>query len=165
MIGEKLVKAINEQINKEFYSSYLYLSMAAHFDSIALPGFASWLKTQASEEWGHGMKFYEYLYEVGAAVELKAIEVPPAKFGTPKEIFETVLEHEKKVTASINAIYDLAKAENDPKTELMLHWFINEQVEEEKNARDLIDQLGMAGNNSFGVMFMDKHVLGARKAD
>ncbi len=165
MISEKLQKAINEQINKEFYSSYLYLAMAAHFDAGALPGFAKWMKVQAAEEWGHGMKFYEYLYEVGGKVELGAIPLPPAKFGTPKEIFETVLEHEKSVTASINAIYDLAKKENDPKTELMLHWFINEQVEEEKNDRDIIDQLTMAGNNSFGIMFLDQHVLGSRKGD
>lgn len=165
MYNEKLAKAINEQINKEFYSSYLYLSMAAHFDAKALPGFARWMKIQASEEWGHGMKFYDYLYEVGAPVELKAIAAPPVQFGTPKEIFEQVLAHEKSVTASINAIYDLAKAEKDPKTEIMLHWFINEQVEEEKNDRDILDQLEMAGPNSFGIMFLDKHVLGARKGD
>lgn len=165
MINEKLKQAINDQINKEFYSSYLYLAMAAHFDAIALPGFAKWMKVQAAEEWSHGMKFYEYLYEAGSSVELKAIELPPAKFGTPKEIFQQVFAHEQLVTASINAIYFLAKEENDPKTELMLHWFINEQVEEEKNARDLIDQLEMAGSGSFGILFMDKHVLGARKAD
>jgi ferritin len=165
MLNEKLTKAINEQINKEFYSSYLYLAMAAHFDAKALPGFAKWMKVQASEEWGHGMRLYEYLTEVGAPVELAAIALPPSKFGTPKEIFEQSLEHERMVTASINAIYDLAKKENDPKTELMLHWFINEQVEEEKNARDIIDQLEMGGGNSFGIMFMDKHVLGERKAD
>ena len=165
MFNEKLKKAINEQINKEFYSSYLYLAMAAHFDANALPGFAHWMKAQAAEEWEHGMKFYGYLYEVDSSVELKGIETPPAKFGSPKEIFEQVLEHEKAVTASINAIYDLARAENDSKTELMLHWFINEQVEEEKNARDILDQLEMAGTNSFGILFLDKHVLGARKED
>lgn len=80
-------------------------------------------------------------------------------------MFQQVYEHEQSVTASINAIYELAKKVGDPKTELMLHWFINEQVEEEKNARDIIDQLTMAGNNSFGIMFMDQHVLGARKDD
>ncbi len=165
MFNAKLSKAINEQINKEFYSSYLYLAMAAHFDAKALPGFARWMKAQAAEEWEHGMKFYEYLYEVDSSVELKGIDTPPVKFGSPKEIFEQVLEHEKSVTASINAIYELAKKENDPKTELMLHWFITEQVEEEKNARDILDQLEMAGNNSFGIMFLDKHVLGARKGD
>jgi ferritin len=165
MYNEKLAKAINDQINKEFYSSYLYLAMAAHFDAKALPGFAQWMKAQAAEEWQHGMKFYEFLYEVDASVSLQGIETPPATFGTPKEVFEQVLEHEKKVTASINAIYDLAKKENDPKTELMLHWFITEQIEEEKNARDILDQLEMTGGNTFGILFLDKHVLGARKAD
>lgn len=165
MLSEKLQKAINEQINKEFYSSYLYLGMAAHFDAKALPGFASWMKLQASEEWSHGMKFYEYLYEVGAKAELKAIAAPPAEFGTAEAIFKEVLAHEKSVTASINAIYDLARSENDPKTELMLHWFINEQVEEEKNAQDILDKLTMTGGNSFGIMFLDQHVLGARKGD
>ncbi len=165
MFNEKLKKAINEQINKEFYSSYLYLAMAAHFDAKALPGFAKWMKVQAAEEWSHGMKFYEYLYEVGSSVELKAIELPPVQFTTPKEIFQQVLAHEQFVTASINSIFELAKAEKDSKTELMLHWFINEQVEEEKNARDILDKLEMSGNNSFGIMFLDQHVLGSRKGD
>lgn len=163
MYNEKLKKAINDQINKEFYSSYLYLAMAAHFDSKALPGFAKWMKKQAAEEWGHGMKFYEFLYEVGSSVELKAIELPPLKFGSPKEIFQQSLAHEQVVTASINAIFSLAQEEKDPKTEMMLHWFINEQVEEEKNARDILDQLEMGGSNPFGIMFMDKHILGERK--
>lgn len=165
MYNEKLAKAINDQINKEFYSSYLYLAMGAHFDAAALPGFAKWMKLQAAEEWGHGMKFYDFLYEVDSKVELQAIALPPIKFGTPKEIFEEVLAHEKTVTASINAIYELAKKENDPKTELMLHWFINEQVEEEKNAKEILDKLAMSGGNSFGIMFLDQHVLGSRKGD
>lgn len=165
MLSENLKKAINEQINKEFYSSYLYLAMAAHFDAQTLPGFAKWMKIQATEEWGHGMKFYEFLYETGSSVELKSIDLTAQKFGTPKEIMQQVLAHEQFVTASINDIYELARKEKDPKTELMLHWFINEQVEEEKNARDLIDQLEKTGTNSFGIMFMDTHVLGSRKAD
>ncbi len=165
MLSEKLRKAINEQINKEFYSSYLYLAMAAHFDANALPGFAKWMKVQASEEWGHGMKFYEYLQEVGARAELAAIPQPPVQYGSPKEIFDLVYAHEQGVTASINEIYALAQAEKDPKTELMLHWFINEQIEEEKNDRDILDKLAMTGNNAFGIMFLDQHVLGERKAD
>ena len=163
MINDKLKTAINEQINKEFYSSYLYLSMAAHFDAHALPGFAKWMKVQASEEWAHGMKFYDYLTEVGSQVTLAAIALPPTKFGTPKEIFQQVYDHEQMVTASINAIYELAKSEKDPKTEIMLHWFINEQIEEEKNDRDILDQLEQSGSNGFGIMFMDQHVLGSRK--
>lgn len=163
MLSDTLTKAINDQINKEFYSSYLYLAMAAHFDAKALPGFSSWMKVQASEEWGHGMKFYQYLYEVGSVATMRQINAPPASFGTPTETFELVLEHEREVTASINAIFELAKAEKDSKTEIMLHWFINEQVEEEKNAQDILDKLKMSGNNPFGVMFLDQHVLGARK--
>lgn len=165
MLSDTLKKAINDQINKEFYSSYLYIGMAAHFDARALPGFASWMKVQAAEEWGHGMKFYHYLYEVGSVAELGQINAPPASFGTPAEIFELVLEHEREVTASINRIYELAKSEKDAKTEIMLHWFITEQVEEEKNAQDILDKLKMSGNNPFGVMFLDQHVLGARKGD
>lgn len=163
MYNQKLKKAINDQINKEFYSSYLYLAMAAHFDANALPGFATWMKIQAAEEWEHGMKFYEFLNEVGSEVELAAIAQPPRKFGTPKEIFEQVYAHEQGVTASINAIYELAKAEKDPKTEIMLHWFINEQIEEEKNDRDILDMLE-AANNPFGLLQLD-HILGKRKAD
>ncbi len=165
MYSEKLAKAINEQINKEFYSSYLYLAMAAHFDAKGLPGFAHWMKKQSEEEWEHGMKFYEYLNEVGSEVTLDTIACPPKKFGSPKEIFEQVYEHEQMVTKSIENLYALAKEEKDPKTEIMLHWFINEQIEEEKNDRDILDQLEMAGNNSFGLLFLDKHVLGARKED
>jgi len=163
MLSKNLEKMINEQINKEFYSSYLYLAMAAHFDAHALPGFARWMKVQSAEEWGHGMKLYEYLTEVGSEVRLSGISQPPTQFGSPREIFQAVYEHEQAVTASINAIYELAKQEKDPKTELMLHWFINEQVEEEKNDRDIIDQLEMSGGTPFGLMFLDKNVLGARK--
>jgi ferritin len=165
MYNDKLKAAINDQINKEFASSYLYLAMAAHFDAKTLPGFASWMKIQATEEWGHGMKLYDFLCEVGAEVSLKPIELPSLKLGSPKEVFQQVLAHEQFVTSSINALFDLARKESDPKTELMLQWFVNEQVEEEKNARDIIDQLEMAGPNGFGIMFMDQHVLGKRKAD
>lgn len=165
MLDSKLKDAINAQINKEFYSSYLYLAMAAHFDANGLPGFAHWMKVQAAEEWEHGMRFYEYLTEVGSEVVLAAIALPPLKFGTPKEVFQQVYEHEQMVTASINAIYELAKKVGDPKTELMLHWFINEQIEEEKNDRDILDQLEMSGGTSFGLMFLDHNVLGKRKED
>ena len=165
MLSEKLKKALNEQINKEFYSSYLYLSMASHFDANALPGFASWMKMQAREEWEHGMKFYEYLYEAGSEVQLEAIAKPPVKFGTPKQIFEETYKHEQGVTASINALFELAKAEKDPKTEEMLHWFINEQVEEEKNDRDILDMLDKVGDSHFGLLQLDQQVMARRAAD
>jgi ferritin len=163
MISPKLEAAINEQINKELFSAYLYLAMAAHFEAINLPGFAKWMKVQAEEERGHGMKMWDYLYERGAKVVLKAIENPTKAFGRPREIFEEVLAHERKVTALINALHALAVEEKDPATEIFLQWFVTEQVEEEKNASDLVEQLKMSGDQSFGLLFMDQHVLGERK--
>ncbi len=163
MISKTLEKAFNEQINKEFYSAYLYLSMAAHFDARNLPGFASWMKVQASEEQGHGMRLYGHLYDRNGAVTLEAIEKPPVEFGKPLAVFELILEHERKVTASIKALYELAVKEGDNAAAIFLQWFVNEQVEEEKNASDIIEQLKMSGDQSFGLLFMDKHVLGARK--
>ncbi len=165
MFSKTLEKAFSEQINKELYSAYLYLSMAAHFDARNLPGFASWMKVQFGEEQMHAMKLYEHVYDRGGAVTLKAIEQPPVEFGKPLAIFEQVLEHEKVVTASINALYDLALKEGDNAAAVYLQWFINEQVEEEKNASDLVEQLKMSGDQAFGLLFMDKHVLGARKSD
>jgi ferritin len=163
MLSKTLENGFNDQIQKELYSSYLYLSMAAHFESVNLPGFASWMKKQADEERGHGMRLWEHVFDRGGKVELKAIEQPPTEFGTPLAVIQQVLEHEKKVTASINALYALAVQENDVAAQIYLQWFITEQVEEEKNASELIEQLKMSGDRSFGALFMDKHVLGARK--
>jgi len=162
MLSEALETAFNEQIQKEFFSSYLYLAMAAHFEFSNLPGFASWMKKQTDEERSHAMKLWEYVYDRGGKVELKAIEQPPITFGKPLEVFQQVLAHEQKVTASINALYALAGKEGDAAAQIFLQWFVSEQVEEEKTVTDLIEQLKMSGDHSFGVLFMDKHVLGAR---
>jgi ferritin len=163
MLSQALQNGFNDQIQKEFYSSYLYLAMAAHFESVNLPGFASWMKKQADEERSHGMRLWEHMYDRGGKVELEAIEQPPAAFGKPLEVFQQVLAHEQKVTASINALYALALKEGDVAAQIFLQWFVNEQVEEEKNASELIEQLKMSGDQAFGVLFMDKHVLGERK--
>jgi ferritin len=163
MLSQALQNGFNDQIQKEFYSSYLYLAMAAHFESVNLPGFASWMKKQADEERSHGMRLWEHMYDRGGKVELEAIEQPPAAFGRPLEVFQQVLAHEQKVTASINALYALALKEGDVAAQIFLQWFVNEQVEEEKNASELIEQLKMSGDQAFGVLFMDKHVLGERK--
>jgi len=163
MLSKTLENAINDQIQKEFYSSYLYLAMAAHFESVNLPGFASWMKKQADEERSHGMRLWEHVYDRGGKVELKAIEQPPAAFGTPLEVLQQVLAHERKVTSSINALYASALSEGDVAAQACLQWFVTEQVEEEKTASELIEQLKMAGDHGFGALFMDKHVLGARK--
>jgi ferritin len=163
MLSKTLQNGFNDQIQKELYSSYLYLAMAAHFESVNLPGFASWMKKQAEEERGHAMRLWEHVNDRGGKVELKAIEQPPTAFGKPLEVIQQVLEHEQKVTAWINGLYSLALKEGDVAAQIWLQWFVNEQVEEEKHASDLIEQLKMAGDQAFGALFMDKHVLGARK--
>ena len=163
MLSKTLENAFNDQIQKEFYSSYLYLAMAAHFESVNLPGFASWMKKQADEERGHGMRLWEYVYDRGGKVELKAIEQPPTAFGKPLEVFQQVLDHERRITASFNALYAAALKEGDVAAQVCLQWFVNEQVEEEKNVSELIEQLKMSGDQSFAALFMDRHVLGARK--
>jgi ferritin len=163
MFSQTMETAFNEQIQKEFFSSYLYLAMAAHFEAANLPGFAAWMKTQADEERSHAMKLWDYVYDRGGKVALKAIEQPPITFGRPLEVFAQVLAHEQKVTASITALYALAKKEDDVAAGIFLQWFVTEQVEEEKSVTDLIEQLKLSGDQAFAILFMDKHVLGARK--
>ena len=163
MISKTLQNAFNDQIHKEIYSSYLYLAMAAHFESVNLPGFASWMKKQSDEERSHAMRLWEHVYDRGGKVDLKAIEQPPNSFGKPLEVIQQVLAHEQKVTASINALYALACQEGDVAAQISLQWFVNEQVEEEKSVTELIEQLKMSGDQGFGALFMDKHVLGAWK--
>lgn len=163
MISTSLQKAFNDQIQKELYSSYLYLAMAAHFESANLPGFASWMKKQSDEERSHAMRLWDHLFDRGGKVELKAIEQPPVSFGKPLEVFSQVLEHEQKITAWVHALYAVALKEGDVAAQVALQWFVNEQVEEEKHVCELIEQLKMSGDQAFAALFMDKHVLGARK--
>ena len=162
MLKDNVVKAINQQIQKEFYSSYLYLAMGAQFDATNLPGFANWTKAQAREEWGHGMKLYNYLNDQGARVVLEAIEKPPTDFGNPTQVFEEILKHEQFVTASINKLYDLALQEKDYASQIMLQWFITEQIEEEKSATEILEQLKMTANKPH-LLFMMDGKLGERK--
>jgi ferritin len=156
--------AINEQINKELFSSYLYLAMAAHFEENNLPGFARWLRIQAAEENEHGMKFYEHLLERGGHVELKAIAAPKTGWKTSLEAFQEVQAHEAKVTASINALYELALKEKDYPAQVLLQWFITEQVEEEKNAGEIVHQLEMVDAHGTAVLMLD-HRLGKRSSE
>ena len=129
MLSKKMQDAINEQIKNELYSGYLYLAMAAYAEDQNLPGFAHWMKAQCQEEVEHAMKFFDYITERGGRVELGAIDQPPVEFESPTQIFEMTLEHERKVTALINSLYELALAEKDYPTQVLLHWFIEEQVE------------------------------------
>jgi ferritin len=161
MISTAMQKAINEQINKELYSSYLYLSMAAHFENKNLPGFARWMHVQADEEREHGMKFFTHLLDRGGKVELKAIASPGTEWQTNLEVFKQVQEHEAAVTASINILYELALKEKDYPAQVLLQWFITEQVEEEKNAADIVQQLELIDAKGTAVLMLD-HQLGKR---
>lgn len=158
MISSKMVDAINEQINHELYSSYLYLAMSAHFEAESLPGFAKWTRLQAQEENEHAMKFFDFVHDRGGKVALKAITAPPTSFGAPSEIFEQILEHERKVTSLINALYETALQEKDYAAQVLLYWYIEEQVEEEKNAGLIVDQLRLAGDRPGNILHLDRHV-------
>jgi ferritin len=164
MISVSMQNAINEQIKNEMFSAYLYLSMAAHFEAENLPGFANWMKVQSKEEVEHAMKFFEYVYDRGGRVTLKAIDQPQTTFEAPLDIFKQVLEHERKVTAMIHKLYELALKENDYPSQVMLQWFIKEQVEEEKNGETIIEQLKMVGDSSAALMMADRQ-FAARKED
>ncbi len=161
MISKVMQEAINEQINKELYSSYLYLSMAAFFENENLPGFAKWLHVQADEERGHGMKLYEHLVDRGGRVILKAITAPATEWKSNLETFKEVQAHEAAVTASINSLYEIALKEKDYPAQVLLQWFITEQVEEEKNAAEIVQQLELIDAHGTAVLMLD-HQLGKR---
>jgi ferritin len=164
MINKTVQDAINEQIKNELYSAYLYLSMSAYFEAENLPGFAHWMRVQAGEEQEHAMKFYEYIYERGGRVQLKALDQPPFEWSSTMEVFQQVLEHEQKVTSLIHNLFALALKENDYPTQVMLHWFINEQVEEEKNASAIVAQVKMIEAKGSAILYLD-HELGERGAE
>ncbi len=162
MLSKKLEEALNEQIKNELYSAYLYLAMAAQCEAQNLNGFAHWLKVQAKEEISHGMKIYDFVNDRGGRVILRAIEQPPVEFGTPLDMFKKVLEHEQKVTSMINQLYQLAKDENDYPAQVMLQWFIDEQVEEEKNASYILGILNYTEGKGQGLLMLDRE-LGKRE--
>lgn len=161
MLREKMEKALNEQLNAEMYSAYLYLSMSAHFKGVNLNGFANWMMVQAQEEMEHAMKFYNFIQERGGTITLKSIDGPPTSWDTPLTVFEAVLEHEQKVTGLINDLVDLSIAEKDHASNIFLQWFVTEQVEEEDNADDAIKQIKMVENDKSGLFMLDRE-LGQR---
>jgi ferritin len=163
MFSKSMQDAINDQINLELSSAYIYLAMSAHFEGENLGGFANWMRVQYHEETDHAMKFYKHVFDRGGKVVLKVIPQPTAKFKSPLDVFNIVLEHEKKVTASINRLFELALKEKDYASQNFLQWFIKEQVEEEKNATDIINMLEMIGNTPISLIMADRQ-LGARKA-
>lgn len=156
MLSKKMQDAINEQIKNELYSGYLYLAMAAYAEDQNLPGFAHWMKAQCQEEVEHAMKFFNYVAERGGRVELKAIDQPPVEFDSPTALFEETLAHEKKVTALINDLYELALEEKDYPSQVLLQWYIEEQVEEESTAEGILETLKMAGEAGQALVMMDR---------
>jgi len=164
MITKPMQDAINDQIHKELYSSYLYLSMAAYFEAQNLPGFAHWMRVQEAEERGHAMKFFDFLNERGGRVTLKAIDAPKSEWKSALEVAEEVAAHEAKVTASIYALYETALKEKDYPAQVMLQWFITEQVEEEKNAAEIVSSLKLIEAHGTAILMLD-HRLAKRGSD
>jgi len=161
MLPQSVQDALNDQIRDEFYASYLYLAVSAYFESINLGGFARWMLVQSEEEREHAMRIYDFIHERGGEVVLQAIDQPPTTFDSPLAAFEAAFAHEQRVTQSIHNIYALAGSENDYATQVMLEWFITEQVEEEKITGDVVHQLKMVADHPAGLFMMDRQ-LGAR---
>jgi len=158
MISKKMQDALNKQLNAELYSSYLYLSMAAHFESTNMKGFANWMSMQSTEEYDHAMKFYKYIIDVGAKVTLTTIDGPKGKWTSPKQAFEDALAHEKKITKMINELADLAVTEKDHASNIFLQWFVTEQVEEVASVEDIVNKFEMIGDNKSGLFMLDREL-------
>ncbi len=156
MISEKMEKLLNEQIQKEFYSAYLYLSMEAYLTSLNLAGFAHYFRVQTQEERDHAMVFFNYVNHVGGNVRLGVIDAPKFDFASPEEVFALALEHEKFVTASIYNIVNLALEERDHKTTAFLQWFVTEQAEEEANMDNNLRKVKLVGNDGRGILMLDQ---------
>lgn len=156
-MNEKVLKALNEQIKHEFYSSFLYLSIASYLENIPLDGFGKWFRKQAEEEHEHAMKIYNYIIDRNVHVDLQAIDKPNTKFKSVEDVFQQSLDHEKKVTKYIHQLYELANQEKDYATAVFLQWYITEQVEEEKNANDNLDQIQLIGDDKAALFVLDQN--------
>ena len=156
MLAKKVEAAMNDQLQKELQSAYVYLGMSAYCESESLPGIAAWLRRQFDEEQEHAFKFYNFIIDRGARVELKQLDAPPTTYGSALEVFETALDHERAVTRSINELYDLVAKEKDFASQAWLDWFATEQVEEEKTVGQIVDDLRRVGPSGDGLFFLDK---------
>lgn len=161
MIGERLNKAINDQIKNELESYYIYLSMAAYFHSASLDGMGHWMRCQAHEEMVHAMKFFEHVIDRGGKVVLQDLKQLKTTWNSPLEAFKDAYEHEKFITGKINELTTIAREEKDYSSEPLLSWFSDEQVEEEANASKIADQLEMVGQDKSGLLMLDRE-LGQR---
>ena len=155
MISKKIQDAINHQITLEQYSAQLYLAMSAHCEGKSFRGFAHWLRIQAQEETAHAMKFVSFLLDRGGRLELAEIAAPPADFGISTQVFEKILDHEKRITSTIESLFELSRGEKDYASEITLQWYVTEQVEEESNVGQILDQLRAVGEQGGGVWYLD----------
>jgi ferritin len=158
MLSKKMESALNEQINREMYSAYLYMAMSADSTFKGLKGFANWFMVQYHEEMLHAMKMYEYVTRQGGSVRLKAIAEPPATFASAMDMFQQTLKHEQFVTQCINDLSNLAVQEKDHASQVFLQWYVSEQVEEEENDNDVIAQLKLVGGDTAGLFMLDKEM-------
>lgn len=158
MISEKLLGKINDQIQKEFYSAFLYLSMESYFSTLNLNGFENFFRVQFQEEKDHAMKFFDYLKHVGGKASLQAIQNPPIDFESPVQVCQMALEHEKIVTASIYELVDLAHSERDHKTATFLQWFVTEQAEEESTFENIVAKLNLIGKDGSGILLLNSEL-------
>ncbi len=158
MMKEKMLNAINEQINAEQYAAFLYLSMSAYFNNIGLPGFANWMYIQYQEELSHANKLFDYVNERNARVVLKGIDQMPSDFDGVIDVFEKTLAHEKLVTGLINNLVDIAIEERDHATQSFLQWFVDEQVEEEANVQEILDTLRLIDGQGNGIFMLDREM-------
>ena len=155
MLNERMEEALNEQLNKEMYSSYLYLAMSAYSSSVGLPGFAHWFRVQVEEENIHAMKIFNYINDQGGRVKLKEIKEPPLEFGTAMDMFQQTLKHEQFITRSIHELVSLANVEKDEYTASFLQWYVKEQEEEEENDNEIIGKLEGKELNEYVVFSVD----------
>jgi ferritin len=158
-LNHELAKLLNAQINHEMSASYSYLAMAAWFELTPYSGFANWMFVQSAEETTHALKFYQFLVSRDAPVMLESIDKPKADFTSPLDVFSQSLKQEEMVTAQINQLYDLAEQVRDHASKNLLLWFLNEQIEEEKSVRDIIDRLTLAGDDPASLLVLDREAL------
>ena len=158
MLKKKMLDALNKQINEELFSAYLYLAMAAYFESISLNGFASWMKVQVQEEVSHAMKIYDYVFERGGKAEMQAIKKPALEWKSPLNVFQEAYKHECHISGCIGKLVDLAIESSDHATNNFLQWFVGEQVEEEATADAVVQKLKLVGNDGGGLFMIDQEM-------
>ena len=161
MISKKMEDALNKQLNRELFSSYLYLSMASYFESLNLTGMAHWMKLQSEEEHVHSMKFFDFIQKIGGRVILEQIDKPQTEWESPKRAFEDALAHEEFITKNINELTDLAIEERDHSTKTFLQWYVDEQVEEEATTNDIVQKFNLIEDSKSGLYMLDRE-LGTR---